>query len=379
MRASARASAVGAFVLLLIIGTFAAEDTRPASPTSFGTVPGGYRALFDLLSELGFPVTRAYAEPDADTPPATRWWVDSRPLCRPGAETWPGDAWVRSGGTAVVFLPWTSGEGECRLAEDLAVPRRFPAATSQWRIDIGGAEGHVETQHVTGDLGSRALEAPPLLAFADGKDWSVRASVEGRPLVLERGLGRGLLVLVADALFLRNAWLDRADAAPLALALVGAYGVPAFDEHELGPRVRRSAAAYLLTSRAVAVFLGLALTGILFAWQGALVPARQVADVDPSAPRIDAFVDAVAALYARTGDHPRVLESYRALTAGRLRRHLGLPPDTPVAALVRRLARDPRIERRALDLLVGGEAAEDERGLRAAVGALDALVRTVTT
>ena len=379
MSARARASAVGAFVLLLIIGTFAGEDTRPASPTTFGTVPGGYRALFDLLSELGFPVTRAYAEPDGDTPPATRWWVDARPLCRSGAGTWAGDAWVRSGGTAVVFLPWAAAETECRLAEDLAVPRRISAVGAPWRLDIGGAEGRAQAQQVSGDLGSRALEAPPVLAFLDADGWIVRAFVNGKPLVLERGLGRGLLVLVADGLFLRNAWLDHGDAAPLALALVRAYGVPAFDEHELGPRVRRSAAAYLLTSRAVAVFFGLALTGILFAWQGALVPARQVADVDPSAPRIDAFVDAVAALYARTGDHPRVLERYRALTAGRLRRHLGLPPDTPVAALVRRLARDPRIDRRALDLLIEGEPAEGERGLRAAVGVLDALVRTVTT
>src|SRR6185436_10314543 len=108
------------------------------------------------------------------------------------------------------------------------------------------------------------------------------------------------------------------------------------------------AAAHLATSAALPVFVALALTGILFAWQGALVPARQVQEIDVGAPRIEAFVDAVAALYARTADHARVLDRYRALTAARLRRRLGLDPDTPLAALAARLERDPRADPRAL-------------------------------
>jgi hypothetical protein len=63
MRPSARVSAVGAFVLLLLIGTFVEEDTRPMSPTTFGTLPQGYRAVFDLLTELGFPVRGAAGIP----------------------------------------------------------------------------------------------------------------------------------------------------------------------------------------------------------------------------------------------------------------------------------------------------------------------------
>jgi uncharacterized protein DUF4350 len=378
MRAGARASLVGAFVVLLILGSFATEDTRPDSPTTFGTVPGGYRALFDLLTELGFPVTRAYDVPDAGTPAATRWWVDARKLCAPEAEPWTGADWVRDGGgTAVVFLPWAPREAKCRLTDDVVIPDRVPAG-EVWRLDVGGAEGPVQTLHVTLDV-TRTLETPTLLAFGSPGDWVRRAGVDRWPFVLERRLGRGTLVLVADALFLRNAWLDRADAAPLAVDLVRAYGVPVFDEPELGPHVRRSAATYLLTSPALGVFLGLAATGLLFAWQGALVPVRQVTEVDAGAPRLEAFVDAIAALYARTGDHARVLERYRALTAGRLRRHLGLAPDTPVGALAERLARDPRLDRRALRLLADGEAPADERALRDAARELDGLVRAVVT
>jgi hypothetical protein len=242
------------------------------------------------------------------------------------------------------------------------------------RADAGG-KGH--THRVTGDIGPRTLESPPLLVFQDAGDWTIRASVDGQPFVLERTVGTGAVVLVADALFLRNAWLDRADAAPLAVDLVHAYGVPQFDERGLGTAADESAGRYLVTSSALPVFVGLAVTGLLFAWGGALVPARRIHDIASEAPRLDTFVDAVARLYARTGDHARVLERYRALTAGRLRRRFGLPPDTPIATLLHRLARDPRPDPDGLRLLAEGAAPASERALRRATRALDDLAGSV--
>jgi hypothetical protein len=103
-----------------------------------------------------------------------------------------------------------------------------------------------------------------------------------------------------------------------------------------------------------------------------------VQDVDVGAPRLDAFVDAVAALYARSGDHARVLARYRTLTARRLRRRLGLSADAPDGALHARLRGDSRFDPAAVELLVGDEGARDgERGLRAAARVLDRLVRSV--
>src|SRR5262249_40543878 len=55
----ARAALLGTFVVLLVVGTFFEEDSRPLSATTFGTVPGGYGALYDLLTELALAAGRS--------------------------------------------------------------------------------------------------------------------------------------------------------------------------------------------------------------------------------------------------------------------------------------------------------------------------------
>src|SRR5262249_56347460 len=216
------------------------------------------------------------------------------------------------------------------------------------------------------------------LVFTETRDWTVRAAIGDRPFVLERTLGRGRIVLVADGHFLWNRGLADADAAPLAVDLARAYGAPRFPEGGTGAQVERRTAAYLLRSPALGLFVGLALTGMLFAWQGSLVPPRSLADEPTEAPTLGAFVDSLAILYAGTRDHGRVLERYRALTAGRLRRHFGLPPETPLETLAARLQRDTRLDRATLALLAEGRLVRDEAALRVAVAALDALVREAT-
>jgi uncharacterized protein DUF4350 len=360
----ARAAVLGAFVVLLIVGTFFEdENTRPMSATTFGTVPGGYGAVYDLLTELGLAVGRSYVLPTAPGPPATRWWLEARGACR--EPTWPPLSWVEAGGAAVLLFGGTGSE-PCQLSADVRVPARVA-------VDAACAGPH----QVAGDLGPRTLDVAGLAAFVDAGDWTVRARVGERPFVLERRLGDGVVVVVADAGFLSNASLDRADAAPLAVDLVRAYGVPVFDEHELGPVAGGGTLAYLARSPALGVFLGLALTGVLFAWQGALVPARQVEERDLGAPRLDAFVDAVAALYARSGDHARVLARYRTLTVRRLQRRFGLAADAPAAAVRARLRRHVPTDPAAVELLFAEDGAVSEAGLRDAACALDRLARGV--
>jgi hypothetical protein len=119
---------------------------------------------------------------------------------------------------------------------------------------------HAATQVVTGELVSepRRLEMPRLARFRDTGAWQLRARIDADPFVLEYGLGTGRLVAVADATFLRNAWLDRADAAPLALDLVRRYGVDAIDERWHGLRLEQRSLRYLADSPALVVFLGIA-------------------------------------------------------------------------------------------------------------------------
>jgi hypothetical protein len=45
------------------------------SPTSFGAGPSGYKAAFDLATELGLPVTRSYINPKQQSPARQLWMV----------------------------------------------------------------------------------------------------------------------------------------------------------------------------------------------------------------------------------------------------------------------------------------------------------------
>ena len=361
--------------LLVLVGMLYPDPQgREQSLSTWGTGPWGYRAVFDLLTELGFPVARTHEPPETLAADATVWWIEPAALCE---ARWRGESWVRAGGTAVLFLsPGADEEGGCSLLPGVVLPRRIADATAR-AASRSGPGGPATARAVTGDALPRArtIETAGLVTFADAGDWQVRAESAERPLVLERALGAGHIVAVADATVLRNQWLDRADAAPLAVDLVQAFGAPRFHDGEAGPRTQRSAAAYLATSPALLVFLGLALTGALFAWQGNLVPPRALPGPETDTPGLDAFVDSLAALYAGTRDHARVLERYRELAAARLRRHFGLPPETPAGVLAERLARDRRLAPGALRLLVEGAPVAGERELRDAVGALDALVR----
>ena len=108
-----------------------------------------------------------------------------------------------------------------------------------------------------------------------GEDrWEVAATLGERPFALSRALGAGRLVVFAEGRFLENQWLDRGDAAPLAVDLALALGPPIFDERSHGLVPSRSTLGYLARSPALLCFAGLALLALGFAWYGAAEPPR---------------------------------------------------------------------------------------------------------
>lgn len=230
-------------------------------------------------------------------------------------------------------------------------------------------------QHFESDFSPapRVLETQGLLAFDETLDWQVRGTLDRQPFVLERAFGAGRIVVIADVAFLRNAWLDAADAAPLAVDLARAYGPPLFDEYEHGFRVEHNALHYLLRSRALPLFVGLALLGALYAWRGGAYPRRSVREIDVGVPTLETFVDSVATLYSRTRDFERVFECYRELTLDRIRRHCGLAPSASLREVKERLERDARISRKMVGWLVDPPAVRSAGELRAAVQMLDLL------
>ena len=379
MSRAARWSLVGLCLLLALLGLLQPDRSRELSRTSFGTTPFGYGAVLALLTQLGLPAGRSFAPADALAPDSTVWWIEPQGVCRAKEldedaieVPWTGDTWLGAGGTAVVFLGEESPD-ECADIAGVAVPPRS-------RAENDTKEKEVE-QTVDGALVSapRILPMPPLKTFDNPGSGTVRAMLDGKPFVLAMPVGKGTLVLVADAAPLRNRWLDQGDAAVFAIDLARAYGVPRIDERNHGMHREHGAIRYLVRSAALPALAGIVVLGLLVVWHGNLWPTRVAAAGRAPAPTLDAFVDSLAQLYARTGDYQRVAERYRQLTAARLRRHFGLPVETPLATLLDRL----RASRRAapttsLAPLAAPVAVASADALAAAVRALDALVEDVT-
>jgi hypothetical protein len=173
---------------------------------------------------------------------------------------------------------------------------------------------------------------------------------------------------------LRNRWLDRGDAAPFAFDWVRAYGVPRFDEWEHGLSQTPSTVTYLAGSPALPVFAGLAASGLLFSWAGASLPRRRIDEERLGPPALDAYVDSLARLYARAGDHADVLDRYRAYGWAELRRALSLAHDAPADRIRDVLRGRPGVSDADLAVLDGPVAVGGRADLDAACAAIDRLI-----
>ncbi len=190
---------------------------------------------------------------------------------------------------------------------------------------------------------TRILPGPTLAFFSAGED-SVEAMEGWRPLwveaddltplALERSVGKGRLVVIADARILSNARLAHVDSAPFVFGWVERYGRPWIDEHLHGVVPEAGTFRYLASSPARAAGLALLLIGVLVVWRGHAWPTRAVSEYDPDAPTLAAFVDSVERLYSGTRDHGRVFERYRAVCLDRIRRALGLAPGSGVEIIL---------------------------------------------
>jgi hypothetical protein len=128
--------------------------------------------------------------------------------------------------------------------------------------------------------------------------------------------------------------------------------------------------------------VGFVVLGGLMIWRGHAWPERRVAEVDPESPTLSAFVDSVARLYSRSRDHDRIFERYRALCLERIRRAIGLAPDTSAevvaASLQARAGSWPELQATGLrDLLARRAPISSEAELLRAAGRLDDLVRVI--
>jgi hypothetical protein len=366
-------SAGALIALLLALNLWLSPNQElQQSASSFGIMRDGYKATFDLLIEMNFPVTRSYRRPKLLPPNQTVWFVSPSFLeaDKPSAHDDAHEVieWASRGGTAVIF-------GEPGV---------------NWKL-IGllrkSEAGQVESDRelMEGDLARtpRWLVVPDLPHFSASEkgaddNWRVRLTANGKPFAMEKDVGKngGRVIAIADDNFLRNEHLADADASLLVVNIVRAFGAPSFDEHSHGLAAPSSLPLAILESRALLpIVIGL-VAAMLWVWSQRAWPVRTLKEgSDMPAPSIASFVESLAILYARAGDPAAVFRAYRTGFLRRLRRQLGLRPDYPEDRLLERVARDRSLSVETRRRLIDCEVPSDQRELVIAVRAIESYTR----
>jgi hypothetical protein len=288
---------LGLFTALAVLGGLLGTEPGGARSSSYATNGTGVAAWAELLARGGRPVEQLRApvhsakltpretvmllEPDALLPEEGRRLI----------------AFVRAGGRLVYG---SSANTATLLALMRTPPHRSSRAPRRYAPAnvVASAAKNVGSVHTAGEGAWTAASGFRTPLTGSGGD----------ALLLERSIGRGTLVLLADVSPLQNRLLASAGNAQLGLDLAGASGRPVvFVESVHGYGESRGLAA--LPSGWLLALIGLALAGLIWIAARArrLGPAEQPASAGP--PPRSAYADAVALLLRRTKDTMGVREA----------------------------------------------------------------------
>ena len=328
------------------------------SATSLGVGVVGYEAAYELLLELHFPVSRSYVRP-VHVPHDRVLWMIMPDFLNPEAMLTDADVndlkeWIKAGGVAVVM----------------------GNVASQWeRLDLDAtAEAGDETSLIKGDFARGGLTIPigGLAHFKRvDKDAPIRLTSDGKPFALEKKMGAGRLIAIADGEFMFNSNLDKADASVLLVDLVRAAGPPDFDEYSHGLVASESAFALFSNVRLLILLAIASITALLWIAQQHSFPARGLRDEQGPAPSLESFVESLGVLYSQSNDPNAVFNAYRASFLRRARRQLSPRIEVSEQSAIERLARDQSLGDESRAWLQGRKSPANEAELVQAVRALE--------
>ena len=161
------------------------------------------------------------------------------------------------------------GEREPRRIVHTDLRRRWGADVQERRmLDRGAAEAAATDEaRAAGLPESIAWQSELFFELEADAGWRVLYRRATRPVLVERPLGRGSIVLAADSYFLSNEALQR-DRAPSLLAwMIGPHGRVQFDEAHLGVMVDPGVAALARRYGLSGAFFTLLLLAALFVWR----------------------------------------------------------------------------------------------------------------
>lgn len=325
--ALAGAGAVLVLVLLELLGTLTGPGPSGPVSSSYATDAQGLAAWAELAARAGHPVTEL-REPIAQArldPASTVVVLDPDALLRDDGEHLL--AFVRAGGRLLI-----GGQDP-----DATLTALYPAPPN-WT-------GTALTVDEPTAAGASVLHGVSTVSSAGAGAWTqtdgdrvLLSDADAAPVLLEQRLGKGEVLLLADASPLQNAHLAAGDNAQLALQLAGGAGRPVvFAESVHGYGTSRGLAALPLDFKVALIGLGLA--GLLWV----LARGRRLGPPDELPPlqqpgRV-AYVHALALLLRRTGPPPALVPTLRREAERELAARPGAGPTGSAAERRRTLAR----------------------------------------
>lgn len=275
---------------------FEAGDIYPPY-SSLRADPLGTRALYESLAHMpNLMVTRHFTNPDRLPPPEGTTLI----LAGLGKQLPAGDdrgiqalkRFVVSGGRAVLMLKAVqprdaaAGDDACapcvREGDPSTGKETSGEATTATRPNgLGASWGYAfetpalepVTKAAQRDP-SASVELPETVAWHSGvvlvprhPDWQVRYRLDGRPVIMERRLGNGSIVLGTDSYLLSNEALRNHRQAGLLSWLTGAGRRVVFDETHFGIQHRPGVSSLIRRYRLHGLIAGLVLWALLYIWR----------------------------------------------------------------------------------------------------------------
>lgn len=416
-------SLIALMLVLIVVNGAMAPDPLLISPTSHGKAPYGYGAAHDLLGELGLLSGRTRRLPDAAERNVARWLVMPSFLAKEGAHDidWASAAadtdadallaWVEQGGTAIVF--GASHSNWQRLGLELLVMDRADVLDGEGVAAPDGDDGSPLDDQGGGETGSAAngdasgderkrwydligyLHNAPISLLAPADDWPARRlqlyepvrfeavdpeafalhyRIGDAPFLVEKAVGAGRIVAIADARVLQNATFDRADHSVLCADLARRYGRALFDERSHGLLPADNLVVALGAGPALCLGVGLAGLMLCLIWWLRREPPRSAHDSPPHQPHLDAYVHDLALAYQHRGvrEAGPAFEAYRLGFRQRLRRSLFGRGRGDDSQLTRRIEADASMTAYLRAALSGRVQARDRQQLLQLCRALEA-------
>lgn len=344
------AVAAAAFLVLVTVALVVGGSREQPQPrTSYDPSDRGFRAAYLLLEELHYPVNRSRTPAGGEV----RWLLFPGPAPRYTPQL---DAWLRQGGRLL-------------LAGD---DRDFAAALG---IKLTVSRGDETDEEVSGAVRGRLRGGETKVEAGGGRVW---AWVGREPLVSIHRRGGGEVWLVHRPEFLTNRLLKEDDNGLVLCRLAEAMledrpGDIGFDEFFHGLRERPGVTRLLLTPPTVWVTVEALLLLVLVLWRNTprFGPLRPPAALTRRSK--EEYLDAVAVLLQRKGDHAESYRSARDALKRELERELGLPPDSEPALVAAEAARYRGVSQQRLLRLLDSERPPEGAGPPAFVNALKEL------